>query len=826
MGSHRRLYLVQIQLSHATSCFSERSRHVSSSCLAFIGPTPPPVVLDPPTTGVDLKEWCRRISRALSSAADHDAGLAHHGAGGAAAAGPTFAIAAPAPQSRGGTLPGGYNAVAGFNALGFGGGSSDDSDSAAGGGGDSSGTDNAFHDKGSSSGSSSDGESSDSDGSSGSSSSSGGAARRGPGQAPAVAGGSSSDDSDAGRRERSNAAHGASSGGAGGSKKEGALSPRATARAKRKAAKEKEAEDIARRNLIVGNPEASSGAWGYPFTGPRARTLFISRRSRRHRLMRWHLAAALAANRVDAADAVAGSALTLAAVGSTDDTGPVFSASSGFRLDKRTFWDSLLAGSGATSSWQELTGPNDPLMLSGCYTLANQGGSELLVSLRAYNRWGPLRACGSLDSWGGWLSGVLVWLNAASRCRHGLCLVWRAVLSQPDCQTVACIALGNIYPTIAPDPAWPPFPPPKRLAMDVEDVQVAVRLVGPVRPERREITWQVPRLLPTEAATHQFKLLPTGYGRIELHARIVLPVGGEATVPALRCRPLAISMARSLRVPRGLVPGPHGFLEAWVGLPVSAELPVVATWPGVDGLLLALSALARQPLRCAWQRALPAVCGAQAAYLSAPAAAPNESVAVVVTLQLMPPAGWDPEAGGSGGARRASEAASGAGSDADGAEGSGDEDGGGKAAARSAGDAPSPAESARQLCRGMRAVGHVQLRSSSHEVVLAVRDHSAAWVHDLAQGTLALGITSPPVAPSDKPLLHPSVARLARYFEAAPPAVPLPPQVPEPEMPEPPEFQKRCGRGHKGCACLAAACTCASLLGTLVQPFDPDACMR
>jgi len=324
---------------------------------------------------------------------------------------------------------------------------------------------------------------------------------------------------------------------------------------------------------------------------------------------------------------------------------------------------------------------------------------------------------------------------------------------------------------------------------------VAVRLVGPIRPERREVSWTLPRLLPTEAATHQFKLLPTGYGRVELHVRLVLPVGGESSVPALRCRPLAVSMARMLRVPRGLAPGPHGFLEAWTSLPVSAELPVVATWPGVDGLLLALSALARQPLRCAWRRALPAVCGAQSAYLSAPAAAPNESVALVVTLQLMPPPQWG-AAGKSGGEEDGDDDACASGkSDGGGEEGAQAVAGGGVGDKQknkgSSSSAPSPVEAARQLCSEMHVVGHVAVRSSSHEVIVAVRDHAAAWVDDLAQGTLALGLTPPTMAPSEKPLLHPSVACLQRCFEAAPLAVPLPPQVAEPDMPPPPQFQRR-----------------------------------
>ena len=50
----------------------------------------------------------------------------------------------------------------------------------------------------------------------------------------------------------------------------------------------------------------------------------------------------------------------------------------------------------------------------------------------------------------------------------------------------------------------------KRLAVDLEGVEVMVRLVGPVKTERREASWPLPRLLPTEAAHHTFTLTPTG----------------------------------------------------------------------------------------------------------------------------------------------------------------------------------------------------------------------------------------------------------------------------------------------------------------------------
>jgi hypothetical protein len=87
-------------------------------------------------TGVDAREWCKRMKQTLGAILDPlGTGLGAHTAAGAAAAvgGPAFAIAPPAPTSAAGAkaaqLPGGYNAVAGFSALGFGGGSSsDDSD--------------------------------------------------------------------------------------------------------------------------------------------------------------------------------------------------------------------------------------------------------------------------------------------------------------------------------------------------------------------------------------------------------------------------------------------------------------------------------------------------------------------------------------------------------------------------------------------------------------------------------------------------------------------------------------------------------------------------
>jgi hypothetical protein len=55
-----------------------------------------------------------------------------------------------------------------------------------------------------------------------------------------------------------------------------------------------------------------------------------------------------------------------------------------------------------------------------------------------------------------------------------------------------------------------------RLQMDLEGLEVVLRLVGPIRAERRDVSWPLPRLLPTEAATHTLKLIPSGYGLMQV----------------------------------------------------------------------------------------------------------------------------------------------------------------------------------------------------------------------------------------------------------------------------------------------------------------------
>jgi hypothetical protein len=377
---------------------------------------------------------------------------------------------APPPPSSGpgaakAALPSGYNAVAGFSALGFGGGdSSDDEDDGpaglsreellkrrlglSGGGG-------SGRKKGSATRRTAD-SSNDDDGAGSSSSSSGdeSSSSSSSGGSDAAAGGSS--DSDTGGPVLHNPLSGLQLGGqtnADGQTNTVSLTGGGLAgkerRAQRRAAKAAKRAREARAAaamVAVGAPDAASGVWGYPFGGPRSATLFISRRSRRHRLFKWQLAMAMAnvaeedSRAAGAAAGIPGAAAagggvgsatgsssgsssrrnaqlgglfgagsgasgfsrlggsaagsvgtTMASAGLTDATGPVFSAESGFRLDQAGFWDSLPGGA---SGWQELTGPNDPLVLAGRYSAGSGAGSaagEITVLLRAFNRCGWCR---------------------------------------------------------------------------------------------------------------------------------------------------------------------------------------------------------------------------------------------------------------------------------------------------------------------------------------------------------------------------------------------------------------------------------------------------
>jgi hypothetical protein len=69
---------------------------------------------------------------------------------------------------------------------------------------------------------------------------------------------------------------------------------------------------------------------------------------------------------------------------------------------------------------------------------------------------------------------------------------------------------------------------------------------------------------------------------------------------------------------------------------MQVELSATALWPGVDGLLLLLSALARAPMYCAWCHMTPVVCGAQAAFVANPTTHTGDSIVIMMLAQLMP----------------------------------------------------------------------------------------------------------------------------------------------------------------------------------------------
>ncbi|WIA16763.1 hypothetical protein OEZ85_013414 [Tetradesmus obliquus] len=652
--------------------------------------------------GVDTREWCKRMVRMLSAAADPAAAAAAgSGVAAAHAGGPAFAMAPPPPSSGPGAakaaLPSGYNAVAGFSALGFGGGdSSDDEDegpaglsreerlkrrlglSKSGGGGGGSGRRRGGGNRHTAD-SSSDDDDNDAESSSSSSSSDESSKNGGSSGSDAAAGGSS--DSDAGGPALHNPLSGLQLGGqsnnadgqtnamtGGGIAGKERRAQRRAAKAAKKARKAR----AAAATFAVGAPDVASGVWGYPFGGPRSATLFISRRSRRH------------------------------------------SAESGFRLDQAGFWDGL---PGAASGWQELSGPNDPLVLAGRYSAAAGAGSaagEISVVLRAFNR----------------------------------------------------------------------------LPVDLEGVEVAVRLVGPARAERREASWMLPRLLPTEAAQHSFKLLPTGYGRLEVHGRLLLPVpqlaSEAASAPALACQPLSISMAHLLSPPACPPASAQDMLALWASLPVQVELSGSAVWPGLDGLLLLLSALARQPLHCAWAHMLPVVCGAQAAFVACPTTHTADTLAIMVVAQLMP----EPAAAAANAA--AASAADVATVEEDGQQQQQQQlDAAGGLDGQQKQQQPGAQQQQQQQLRGA-----VQLvvRASSHEVLLAIQQQPEAWLRDISQGTLSLGVVAgaaPPRPSRGKTMLHPCIARLAQQLAAAAAVMPPPAAVPPLQLPPLPTFGKK-----------------------------------
>jgi hypothetical protein len=85
--------------------------------------------------------------------------------------------------------------------------------------------------------------------------------------------------------------------------------------------------------------------------------------------------------------AAASSASSEAAVG----IGPVLGAGSTFRLDKQSFWRNLGGG------WQEISGPSDPLLISGLYAMSPDEPNTVLLHLKVLNRWA---STGAGAGWG------------------------------------------------------------------------------------------------------------------------------------------------------------------------------------------------------------------------------------------------------------------------------------------------------------------------------------------------------------------------------------------------------------------------------------------
>eukprot|EP00879_Flechtneria_rotunda_P021133 GHRR01022263.1.p1 GENE.GHRR01022263.1~~GHRR01022263.1.p1 ORF type:complete len:456 (+),score=212.59 GHRR01022263.1:1042-2409(+) len=336
-----------------------------------------------------------------------------------------------------------------------------------------------------------------------------------------------------------------------------------------------------------------------------------------------------------------------------------------------------------------------------------------------------------------------------------------------------------------------------RLATDLEDIEVYVRLVGSVRAERREAAWVLPKLLPTEAAQHSFKMVPTGYGRMEVHTRLLLPVGqlasesaaAAAAAPSLACQPLVVSLAHLLRPPSCPPGSPQEVMSTWASLPLQVELSATCVWPGIDGLLLLLSAVARQPLYCAWAQLLPGgVCGVQAAFVSAPVTHTSDTIAIMLIGQLMPePATVEAELAAAAAAARQQDL-----------QQQRDVAAAADGAAATTGDASSSGQQQEQKQQQpepvLRGVVQLVVRASSHEVTLTIQQHAAAWVNDISQGTLNVGMSAgcaPPRPSRGKTLLHPRVARLEQQLAAAAAVMPPPAQVPPLELPSPPSFRRK-----------------------------------
>jgi hypothetical protein len=162
------------------------------------------------------------------------------------------------------------------------------------------------------------------------------------------------------------------------------------------------------------------------------------------------------------------------------------------------------------------------------------------------------------------------------------------------------------------------------------------------------------------------------------------------------------------------------------------ELSGTAVWPGLDGLLLLLSALARQPLHCAWAHMLPVVCGAQAAFVACPTTHSADTLAMMVVAQLMPDAAANTAAAVAG-----ADAAAAAKDAAEQQQQQQQQQGQVAGASSVAGDADGAqkqqASGQQQQQQQLRGVVQVVVRASSHEVLLAIQQEPDAWVNDISQ---------------------------------------------------------------------------------------------
>lgn len=163
---------------------------------------------------------------------------------------------------------------------------------------------------------------------------------------------------------------------------------------------------------------SSSHPWGYPFTrGPRASAIFYSKRSRRTRLLAAHVRRAVA--QCQAAGTAARASLM---PGQGLSSVPALPTHSALRLDSPTFWallpsrggaggtgrrtpaapgsgpgaatghgsgadvDGLSGSGGPLTQVVELCGPGDPVQLVGCVVHDIRDASQLVLRITAQNR--------------------------------------------------------------------------------------------------------------------------------------------------------------------------------------------------------------------------------------------------------------------------------------------------------------------------------------------------------------------------------------------------------------------------------------------------------